>query len=385
MRPGSAAPRPGSARPRAPVPQLAVPLVRPSSIESPRSARVGLRPASAGPTRRPGSALPGRPRTANPALLQSMQEYTTNSVTPVMRPLLEALLTERPADVEAWIIEHLSNKRFSSQALDANGVGEYVVVGAVADEGFDVEEGFEDFSEVEGTEQEMLMATRIQAMQRGNASRRDLQEQIAGFGDTLTMGDDTTLLVTAEAEFFFAGTDKEVGAAGAIQARYRGGRERRELQEQQDAALRIQAIQRGKQARRQQARALAASQDYDGDGTIDQAEAAMLLEGSDAQREVLSGLVETVEAGFGDVVTVEEAAQVLEEVAEAEAEQDIEAKIEVMRDVAEIEGEKFDADVAAEVLADLEGHSDESATKIQAAYRGRKARASAQKHDEERV
>ena len=65
------------------------------------------------------------------------------------------------------------------------------------------------------------------------------------------------------------------------------------------------------------------------------------------------------------------------EIQAADVDAETKAKLLEIQAAAEESGEALTTELAAEVLTDLEGHTDLSATKIQAAYRGRKARADA--------
>jgi len=120
------------------------------------------------------------------------------------------------------------------------------------------------------------------------------------------------------------------------------------------AAICIQAIQRGNQQRR--AAAVVAAVDGDGDGVVTAAEIES-AELADEDKEQLTLVLAAAQAA-GESLTADDAAAVLADVA-AGAE-------EAMDDAEAMEGV-------------LDGHTDESAVRIQAAYRGRRARRAANK------
>jgi len=141
----------------------------------------------------------------------------------------------------------------------------------------------------EGTAEEEAAALKIQAMQRGKAARKEVDEMKAAAGTTASETEASAPAAQAEEEVFFEGTAEEEAAALKIQAMQRGKAARKEVDEmkaatgttvpdaeatpeaeasapaaqaeeevffegtaeEEAAALKIQAMQRGKAARKE--------------------------------------------------------------------------------------------------------------------------------------
>jgi hypothetical protein len=120
----------------------------------------------------------------------------------------------------------------------------------------------EDYgSEAAGEEELGVAATRIQAAHRGKAARRERRElgtaatriQAAHRGRASRSEVEAAKARRRQAAAEAAAAAAEANAAIRIQAIQRGKLCRHELTEQRDAAVRIQSIQRGKLARREAA------------------------------------------------------------------------------------------------------------------------------------
>ena len=118
-----------------------------------------------------------------------------------------------------------------------------------------------------GSEDEVAAAARIQSLQRGKQTRREMAEQqqaatkmqavqrgkasrkaAAGAPDLVVVSESEAVVMLDD--FGFAGSEDEVSAAARIQSLQRGKQTRREMAEQQQAATKMQAVQRGKASRR---------------------------------------------------------------------------------------------------------------------------------------
>eukprot|EP01043_Picozoa_sp_COSAG02_P038580 COSAG02_NODE_2985_length_7617_cov_28.128226_3_plen_1254_part_00 len=105
-----------------------------------------------------------------------------------------------------------------------------------------VQRGRQGRVEAQTRKEEGDAATRVQAMQRGRQSRRELEEQ---------KGAATKIAAIQRGKMSRQELEEKKAAAQRIQAIQRGKQSRQELADQQAAATKLQAIQRGKMSRQE--------------------------------------------------------------------------------------------------------------------------------------